>query len=151
MTRDPEQATADLRREVRRLVESATAEQLEAMRDAWGDADDFPTTDVLVLRPDGNTVAELFYNACTEAADTEDGTCGILADPCPLHGARKSRSDSRQLQPGQRVTIPARYPGEGCHGVRVGTVAAWCYGEIAPVEVPGHGFVQVPIGEVEPA
>lgn len=69
MTRDPEQVTADLRREVRRLVEAADhVQQLAAMHDAWSGAAPFDG-DVIVLRPDTLDVC----------------SCAVLADPCPVH------------------------------------------------------------------
>lgn len=116
VTRDPEQDTADLRRDVRRLVESATAEQLKAMRDACGEFRRATPPEPIDLPPE------------------------------------TSRTDSRQLQPGQRVTIPARYLGDGCHGVRIGTAHGPMAFGCVPVEVPGlDGLLLVPVNEVEPA
>lgn len=232
MTRDPEQATADLRRAVRRLVEGASAEQLEAMREAFY-VDDFPSTDVLVLRPNDAMaeVTDLMSHAIGLAF--EDDVLDRAADPlaevegrsprpwweehsprcghdfrgcapeCPKDRRERLEAaggkptgyseapggtftaliwdapggplridrtvnaagtvlterieaiiitDREPLTIGQRVTIPARYCGEDCHGVRVGTVA---YVDIrcerAIVDVPGFPPLSVPIGEAEAA
>jgi hypothetical protein len=219
MTRDTEQATADLRPAVRRLVEGASAEQLEAMCEAWGSAGpDLFAEDVLVLRPDApwwenhSSACGVEYRGCAPGCPKDQheraveamrlvdaglarfgfegarkdqaprgeaegsvarrsfrGSAGLepegpgwVPDCGPFHDdpsapgtAAVSHEPAEQsvppaLTPGQRVTIPARYCGEGCHGVRVGTVAAFCVpGEVADVDVPGHGFLCVPIKEIQ--
>jgi hypothetical protein len=155
MTRDPEQATADLRRAVRRLVEGASAEQLEAMREAWTWAAtgwcEAPGHAFTMVATDRE------YQALRPPADRgRYEPLEYVAPGSPVHIPYTEAALSHMpptkpaLTPGQRVTIPARYCGEGCHGVRVGTVAAFCVpGEVADVEVPGHGFLCVPIKEIQ--
>ena len=137
-----DQSTADLRRDVRRLVEVATHAQLEAISTAW----------LCAAESQAAAWAEAFKEA--DIAAPGQWELRLTSAALPVAPATPS------LKPGQRVAIPARYCGEGCYGVRVARVG--CY-TIPPdattlgVEVDGYVdrwgepiAIMVPIGEVEP-
>ena len=111
MTRDPEQATADLRRAVRRLVEEATAEQLEAMREAWGDAGpDLFAEDVLVLRPDDAMAEVTGLMSHALALAFEDDCWARAADPLAELEGREPQRYSPPVDASGKPCPPAEAP-----------------------------------------
>jgi hypothetical protein len=169
MTRDPEQATADLRRAVRRLVEGASAEQLEAMRAVTlrpGRPVFLPPGDAVLVDASGlplprtDNERPVTYESIEFTARA--GTYEMPAEQTATIRYRENWPAAfapPAFTPGQRVTIPARYCGEGCHGVRVGTVAIVESTmlidddeEAVGVRVPGYdGMVWVAESQVEAA
>lgn len=176
MTRDPEQCDAALRREVRRQVEAATPEQLRAMREAWeGYAEhEIPRRGAVapVFRRGANWTDPGADVPCFIGRASSETCIGCGEHIADHFGRTEYRCSPRTEQtatpqetpvapevlaephpafvPGQRVTIPARYLGEGNHGVRVGVALGLVVDGRAFIDVPGHGEARVPIGEVEP-
>jgi len=116
---DPDQAVADARRDVRRLVEAATAAQLEAMIAGW------------------HAVSVEYVHTPIMRDGREVGVIGV-----PMRAVVEAVAER------PTVTIPAHHCGPGNHGVRVGRLVEDRDG-MAQVEVAGWGVVNVPSGEVE--